>query len=732
MNLEVLSKVAKLTSFSEQTIVNVMTMIEEGATIPFIARYRKERTNNLNEEQLREITTVYDYQNRLDERKKEVISIIEQRGKMTDELLKQINKAKTLNEVEELYLPFKEKRKTRATIAITKGLEPFADFIESFPLDDYLEEAKKYLTEEVLTIDDAVNGASDIIAERISDNYIYRDIVRRYVYQEGFFVTSLKKDAVDEKKVFENYYDYREPVKNIANHRVLAINRGEKNDILKVKIEFDTNNIINFLINKIITNWTSSVKNLYKIIVEDSCNRLIFPSIEREIRNDLTERAQDESIKLFSENLSQLLLTPPLKNNTILGVDPAFRTGCKLAVVNGNGDFIFNDVIYPHEARKGAEPNPKLLARAKEKILDLIKKYNITLIAIGNGTASRETEELIANIIKENKLDTKYIIVSEAGASVYSASAIAKDEFPNLNVEERSAISIARRVLDPLAELIKIEPRSIGVGQYQHDVNQTKLTESLHFTVTKTVNNVGVNLNSASTQLLSYVSGLNKRTANNIIEYRRSIGQFSNRSELKNVKGIGEKSYEQCVGFIKILESDNPLDKTFIHPDDYKNVELLLSKLNLTKQDIGTNRLLEVFASHDVLKIAKEIGIGEYTAADIIEELKRPLRDIRDEFPNPQLRSDVLHIEDLKIGMKVQGTVRSIVDFGVFVDIGLKNDGMIHKSKLTRSGYVRHPLDFVSIGDIVDVYIIDVNIEKQRVGLSLFEIDSTNISSFNR
>ena len=732
MNLEILSKVAKLTKVNENIITNVITMIEEGATIPFIARYRKERTNNLDEEQLREITTVYDYQNRLFERKKEVISIIEERGKMTDELYKQIVKAKTLNEVEELYLPFKEKRKTRATIAIAKGLEPYADYLETFPKDDYLEEAKKYLNEEVTSIEEALQGASDIIAERISDNYIYRDIVRRYIYQEGLIITSIKKDAVDEKKVFENYYDYKEPVKFIANHRVLAINRGEKNNILRVKIDFDTNNIINFLINKIITDWTSPVKNVFKTIVEDACIRLIFPSIEREIRNDLTEKAQDESIKLFSENLSQLLLTPPLKNLTVLGVDPAFRTGCKLAVVNGNGDFIFNDVIFPHEARKGDKPNPRLVKEAKDKILDIINKYNVELIAIGNGTASRETEEFIASIIKENKLNVKYIIVSEAGASVYSASTIAKEEFPDLNVEERSAISIARRVIDPLSELIKIEPKSIGVGQYQHDVNQTKLSESLQFTVTKIVNNVGVNLNSASPQLLAYVSGLNKRTAANIIEYRKEIGNFNNRNQLKKVKGIGEKTYEQAVGFIKILDSDNMLDKTFIHPDDYKKVELLLSKLNLTKDDIGSERLLEVFANNDVERIAKEIGFGEYSALDIIEELKRPLRDIRDEYPTPQLRSDVLHIEDLKVGMKVQGTVRSIVDFGVFVDIGLKNDGMIHKSKLTKSGYVRHPLDFVSIGDIVDVYIVDVNIEKQRVGLSLFEINATNIGSFNR
>ncbi len=542
MNLEILSKVAKLTKVNENIITNVITMIEEGATIPFIARYRKERTNNLDEEQLREITTVYDYQNRLFERKKEVISIIEERGKMTDEFYKQIVKAKTLNEVEELYLPFKEKRKTRATIAIAKGLEPYADYLETFPKDDYLEEAKKYLNEEVTSIEEALQGASDIIAERISDNYIYRDIVRRYIYQEGLIITSIKKDAVDEKKVFENYYDYKEPVKFIANHRVLAINRGEKNNILRVKIDFDTNNIINFLINKIITDWTSPVKNVFKTIAEDACIRLIFPSIEREIRNDLTEKAQDESIKLFSENLSQLLLTPPLKNLTVLGVDPAFRTGCKLAVVNGNGDFIFNDVIFPHEARKGDKPNPRLVKEAKDKILDIINKYNVELIAIGNGTASRETEEFIASIIKENKLNVKYIIVSEAGASVYSASTIAKEEFPDLNVEERSAISIARRVIDPLSELIKIEPKSIGVGQYQHDVNQTKLSESLQFTVTKIVNNVGVNLNSASPQLLAYVSGLNKRTAANIIEYRKEIGNFNNRNQLKKVKGIGEKN----------------------------------------------------------------------------------------------------------------------------------------------------------------------------------------------
>jgi uncharacterized protein len=730
MNLEILGKVAEITNIKEETVKVVMQLIEEGATIPFIARYRKEKTNNLNEEQLREITLNYEYQDKLLTRKNEVINNIKEKGKLTPELESAILKAETLNVVEELYLPYKEKRKTRATIAIAKGLEPLADYLMKFLVEDYREEAKKYITEEVKTVEEALQGASDIIAERISDDHVYRDILRTFLYKEGFITTSLKKDAKDEKKVYENYYNYREPLKYIANHRVLAINRGEDSEILKVKIEAEHDNIVNYLINRIVRNWMSPVKVIMKEIVKDAYERLLFPSIEREIRNDLTEKAQDDSIKLFSENLAQLLLTPPFKNKTLLGVDPAFRTGCKVAVVNGNGDFVYNDVIYPHEKYIGEHVHDNRIAASKKKVIDIIKKYNVELIAIGNGTASRETEEFIASLIKENNLDTKYIIVSEAGASVYSASPLAKEEFPSLQVEERSAISIARRVLDPLAELIKIEPRSIGVGQYQHDVNQSKLSESLDFTVLKVVNSVGVNLNSASSQLLSYVSGLNKKNAQQIIEYRKENGKIKSRAELKKVKGIGPKTYEQAIGFLKILDSANPLDKTFIHPDDYDKVKELLSKLDLTLEDIGSDRLIDKFASTDVLKLAKEVGIGEFSAKDIIEELQRPLRDIRDEYPTPTLKSDILHIEDLRVGMKVQGTVRSIVDFGVFVDIGLKNDGMIHKSKLSKSR-VRHPLDVVSIGDIVDVYIIDVNLEKGRVALSMFNDDASTVIAFN-
>lgn len=720
MNLDVLSKVSLSTNIPESYVKTVLLMIEEGSTIPFIARYRKEKTNNLDEDQLRNIVLSYEFEHKLFTRKEEVLKNIEDKGKLTEELAKKIQLSETISEVEDLYLPYKEKKKTRASTAIANGLEPLANEILLFAKTSIEDLAKKYINDIIASTEQAIQGAQDIIAERISDNAEYRKMIRESILAYGMIETSIKKDAKDEKKVYENYYNYHELLRNIVNHRILAINRGENEDILKVKITNDEAYIIRTLQKATIKSYLSPSKIVIEQAIEDSYKRLLFPSLEREIRTLLTSRAEEAAIELFSVNLEQLLLTPPLKNTTILGLDPAFRTGCKLSVINGNGDFICKTVIYPHEKYIGESASPRRIQEAKETVLHLIKEHSIQLIAIGNGTASRESEEFISQLIKEYNLPCKYIIVSEAGASVYSASEQAKKEFPDLQVEERSAISIARRVIDPLAELIKIDPKSIGVGQYQHDVNQTKLNSSLDFTISKVVNSVGVNINSASTALLSYVSGLSKKNAENIVNYRIDNGTISSRNEVKKVKGIGPKSYEQAIGFLKILDSKNPLDKTFIHPDNYEIVTKLLTTLQLDKTMIGSQKFIDCLEHVQIEQLAANLGIGIFTMEDIIKELTKPLRDIRDEYPSPILRSDILHMEDLTIGMKLQGTIRSIVDFGVFVDIGLKNDGLIHKSKLSKTK-ISHPLDVVSIGDIVTVYVCDISKEKNRVGLSLFQ-----------
>lgn len=726
MNQNVLNIVSEKTGVQEKYIKVVLEMVEEGSTIPFMARYRKEKTNNLDEEQLRVLLQVYTYEDKLDTRKQEVIANIDAKGKLTPELKKAIEDATTLSEVEDLYLPYKEKKKTRASIAIAKGLEPLADFLLTFSDISPMVEAEKYLTEEVETIEDALQGAKDIIAERISDDINHRNTVRNFIEYFGMIATSIKKDAVDEKKVYEIYYDHKETVKNIPNHRVLAIDRGENQKILKVSILNSDEDCIKTITKKVVPEKldNDNAKESSRLVseaIQDSYTRLLFPSIERETRNNLTERAQASAIDVFALNLEQLLLTPPLKGKMMLGVDPAFRTGCKLAVLNQNGDFIFKDVIYPHEKFVGEKVNPMRKKEAAEKVARVCKQYNIELIAIGNGTASRETEEFIANTIKDYSLNCQFIIVSEAGASVYSASELAKKEYPDLVVEERSAISIARRVIDPLAEFIKIDPKSIGVGQYQHDVNQTKLGESLDFIISKVVNSVGVNINTATAPLLSYVSGLSKKTAENIVSYRQENGKIKSRDEVKKIKGIGPKSYEQAIGFLKILDSENPLDKTFIHPENYDKVMNLLADLKLNINDLGSEEFSERLESVNE-KLAEKYDLGAFSFNDIIAELSKPLRDIRDDYPTPILKSDILHIEDLRIGMKLQGIVRNISDFGVFVDIGLKNDGMIHRSKLSRTR-ISHPSEVLSINDIIDVYIIDVNLEKKRVGLSLFNIN---------
>ena len=719
MNLEIISIVSEKTGIKEEYVKVVLSLFEEGCTIPFIARYRKEKTNNLDEDQIRSIEKTYDTEDKLFNRKHEVINSIEEKGKLTEELKEAILNATTMKEVETLYLPFKEKKKTRASVAIAKGLEPLADWLLQFRNFPVEKEAEKYINEKVLSIEEAIQGAKDIIAERMSDDIRVRECLTRNMMNYGKITTLLKKDAVDEKKVFELYYNHNELIKFLPNHRILAMDRGENLDLLKVDIVIDEERVLT-TIYKIMRSFyfDNEASKVVKDALDDGFKRLLYPSIEREVRNALTTRAQEQAIEVFAVNLEQLLMTSPLKNRRILGVDPAYRTGCKLAVLSECGDFITKDVIYPNEKYKGEQHIEKRILDAKVKVAKIVKDYNIDLIAIGNGTASRETEEFIANVINEYKLNCEYVITSEAGASVYSASELAKKEYPDLAVEERSAISIGRRVLEPLAELIKIDPKSIGVGQYQHDVNQKKLDESLNYTVQKVVNNVGVNINSATVELLSYVSGLTKKTAENIVEYRKENGKISTREEVKKIKGIGPKSYEQAIGFLKILDSKNPLDKTFIHPDNYSKILSLLKDKGLDVNELGSESFNERINSLTEEDFAK-YDIGVYSYLDIKEELTRPLRDIRDDYPTPTLRKDVLHIEDLTIGMKLQGTIRSVVDFGAFVDIGLKNAGMIHKSKLSKSA-INHPLEIVNVGDIVDVYVIEVNLETGRVGLSFF------------
>ena len=719
MNLEIINIVSEKTGIKEEYVKVVLSLFEEGCTIPFIARYRKEKTNNLDEDQIRSIEKTYDTEDKLFNRKHEVINSIEEKGKLTEELRTAILNATVIKEVETLYLPFKEKKKTRASVAISKGLEPLADWLLQFRNYPVEKEAQKYLNDKVLTTEEAIQGAKDIIAERMSDDARVRECLTRNIMNYGKITTSLKKDAVDEKKVFELYYNHSEMIKFLPNHRILAMDRGENLELLKVDIVVDEEKVL-ATIYKIMRSFyfNNEASTVVKEALDDGFKRLLYPSIEREVRNALTTRAQEQAIDVFAINLEQLLMMPPLKNRRILGVDPAYRTGCKLAVLSECGDFITKDVIYPNEKYKGEQHIDKRILEAKVKVAKIVNDYKIDLIAIGNGTASRETEEFIANVIKEYKLNCEYVITSEAGASVYSASELAKKEYPDLAVEERSAISIGRRVLEPLAELIKIDPKSIGVGQYQHDVNQKKLDESLNYTVQKVVNNVGVNINSATVELLSYVSGLTKKTAENIVNYRKENGKISTREEVKKIKGIGPKSYEQAIGFLKILDSKNPLDKTFIHPDNYAKILTLLKDKGLDVNELGKdsfNERINLLTEEDFAKY----DIGVYSYLDIKEELTRPLRDIRDDYPTPTLRKDVLHIEDLTIGMKLQGTIRSVVDFGAFVDIGLKNAGMIHKSKLAKTS-INHPLEIVNVGDIVDVYVIEVNLETGRVGLSFF------------
>ncbi len=714
MNSMIIEEISKNLNISIKQVETVLKLLEEGNTIPFIARYRKEMTGALDEEIIRSINEVYEYQVNLLKRKEDVIRLIDEKNLLTEELKTSIMKCQKLVEVEDLYRPYKEKKKTKATEAIKNGLEPLAKMIMSFNIKTSLEEvAKKFINEQVKTTEDAITGAKYIIAEWISDNASYRKEIRRMVYRDGIIVSKLKKNAVDEKKTYEMYYDYNENVKSIKPHRVLALNRGEKEGILSVSIDINMDIIEAYLSKKVIKDETNQLASVVKEAIKDSIKRLIYPSIEREIRSDLKETGEEVAIDNFSKNVEKLLLTPPIKEKVVLGFDPAFRTGCKLAVLDKTGKPLEIAVIYP------TEPHNKI-EESKQKVLELIDKYQIDIIAIGNGTASRESEAFIADVIKESKRKVEYIIVSEAGASVYSASKLAIEEFPDLTVEKRSAISIGRRLQDSLSELVKIDPKSIGVGLYQHDVTPKKLDESLDFVVTKAVNQVGVNINTASWSLLKYVSGMNKKAIDSIIEYRNKYGKIVSRDELSKVKGITPKVFEQSIGFMRIIDGTNPLDKTSIHPEKYQEVEKLLEKLNLTKEDIGTEKLKKVL--DDINQESLDIDIDKYTLEDIIAALKTPNRDPRDSMPKPLLKSDVLNIEDLHVGDKLQGTVRNVVDFGVFIDIGLHNDGLAHISKLTKN-YIKHPSEILAVGDIVDCYVIDIKKDVEKVSLSLIKND---------
>ncbi len=716
MNELIISEISKNLAISKKQVEVVLTLLSEGNTIPFIARYRKEATGALDEEVIRKINEVYEYQENLLKRKEDVIRLIDEKGLLTEELKTSILSCEKLVEVEDLYRPYKEKKKTKATEAIKNGLEPLAKKMMSFPSTGSLENlAAPYLKDAVKTTEEAITGAGYIIAEWISDNAFYRKYIRNFIYKNGTLVSKLKKKAEekDESKTYEMYYDYQEVIKYAKPHRIMAINRGEKEGVLSVSIDYDIDRIIEFLEKRLIKNKDSFVVDVVKSSIVDSLKRLILPSVEREIRSGLKEVAEEVSIKNFATNVEKLLLTPPMKEKVVLGFDPAFRTGCKLAVLDKTGKPLEIAVIYP------TEPHNKI-EESKKKVLELIDKYQIDIIAIGNGTASRESEAFIASVIKEAKKEVEYIIVSEAGASVYSASKLAIEEFPDLTVEKRSAISIGRRLQDSLSELVKIDPKSIGVGLYQHDVTAKKLDESLNFVVEKCVNSVGVNINTASSSLLSYVSGLTKRAIDALLTFRNDNGKFKKREEIKKLKGITPKIYEQAIGFIRIVDGENELDKTSIHPESYEATIKLLTSLGLNTKDIGSEDLKEKMKNLDITKTSEELEIDQYTLEDIVKALISPERDPRDEMPKPILKSDVLHIEDLHIGDKLQGTVRNVVDFGLFIDIGLHNDGLAHISKLSKD-FIKHPSDLFSVGDIVDCYVDDISVEKEKVSLSLLE-----------
>ena len=708
VNDEIIKQISNDLNLNINNVSNVLSLLEKGNTIPFIARYRKELTGNMDEDNIKKINDVYIYQINLLKRKEDVIRLIEEKGLLTDDIKNKILSCNKLVDIEDIYFPYKERKKTKATEAIANGLEGLAKMILSFPTSGNLYDMVNNYKCKLSSYEDKLSGAGFIIAEYISLNGYYRKYIRNYLYKNSTITSSKKKNSIDDELVYEMYYSYSESVSKIKPHRILALNRGEKENVLNVNIDNLNEDIISYLNDKIIKNKSSFVCSFVKECIQDSYKRLIFPSIEREIRSNLTDKASSIAIDNFSNNLRNLLMTPSMKEINVLGFDPAFRTGCKLAVLDKTGKLLDIGVIYPHE--------PKCLYEESKKILlDLINKYNIDVIAIGNGTASRESEAFVVDTLKSSNSNCKYIIVNEAGASVYSASSIAKEEFPTLDVSERSAISIGRRLQDPLSELVKIDPKSIGVGLYQHDVKQKELNEALNYTVSSVVNSVGVNANTCSYSILSYVSGLNKKSITSFLEQRDKIGKFNNRTDIKKIKGISDKTYEQAIGFIRINDGDNPLDKTNIHPESYDIVYKLLDKLGLNILDIGSdsfNNTLDNIVFDDIDFVDK------YTLIDIINNLKKPLLDPRDELIKPILRSDILKLEDLCIGMKLQGTVRNVIDFGCFVDIGLKNDALIHISNMSDS-YIKHPSDIVNVGDIIDCYVLDVNKNKNKVSLTL-------------
>lgn len=714
MNTTIIKEVATELNIKEKQVETVLALLEEGNTIPFIARYRKEATGVLDEEIIKKINEIYEYQVNLFERKEDVIRLIDEKGLLTDSLKEQILSASKLVEVEDLYRPFKEKKRTKATDALEAGLEGLAKIIMSQPLTGDIELiASKYINDKVKNIEDAITGAKYIIAEWVSDNASYRRFIRNYMYHNGVLKTKVKKDAIDEKKTYEMYYDFEEPIKYAKPYRVLAMNRGEKEKILTVAVEVNDEDIITNLESRIIKNETSFVVPLIKEAISDSYKRLIKPSVVREIRSELNEKSEDNAIENFSNNLERLLMQPPMKDKMVLALDPAYRTGCKLAVIDYTGKKLKVAVIFPHPPQSKYE-------ESKDTLKELIEEYNIDLIAIGNGTASRESEALVAEVIKEVPKKIEYAIVNEAGASVYSASDLAILEFPDLDVSERSAISIGRRLQDPLSELVKIDPKSIGVGLYQHDVQPKKLSDSLDFVVSKVVNAVGVNINTASSSLLKYVSGLNKRNIDKILDYRDKNGKIKSRELLLKDKVLTDKTYEQAIGFLRIIDGENILDATDIHPESYLKTNHLLELLDLDYSKIGSTELMEKLDGINVDEYSIKLGTDKYTLEDIIQSLKKPNRDPRDMIEKPLLRSDILKLEDLEIGMKLEGVVRNVAPFGVFIDIGLDNDALAHISRLTEK-FIKHPMEVLSVGDIVECYVYEINKDKKQVSLSLIK-----------
>lgn len=716
MNTDIIKQISIDLGITIKQVEVTLKLLEEGNTIPFIARYRKEATGALDEEKIKAIEEVYSYQVNLLKRKEDVIRLIDEKGLLTDELKTDIMNATKLVEVEDLYRPFKEKKKTKATEAIKNGLEGLAKEIMAFPTTGNIENiAKKYLNENVKTIEDAVQGAKYIIAENISDNAKYRKIIRDNTYNYGTIKSKLKKNAKDENKTYDMYYDYEEKVKYIKPHRILALNRGENEGVLSVSIEYEKERVLSFLEKRIIRNDKSFVVDIVKDAIEDSYKRLIEPSIEREIRSDLTAIGEEAAIDNFGKNLESLLLTPPMKERVVLAFDPGYVNGCKLAVIDKTGKYLDSTVIKPFIKSNNQD---RIIEQSKIIVKTLIEKYNVDIISIGNGTASRESEKFVADMIKEYNLNCKYVIVSEAGASIYSASKIAIEEFPDLAVEKRSAVSIGRRLQDPLAELVKIPPDGIGVGLYQHDVSQKKLSENLDFVVSKAVNSVGVNVNTASPSLLKYVSGITKKNIEKIIDYRNKKGRINSRREIEKL--LSDKVYEQAVGFLRITEGENILDSTGIHPESYDIVSNLLKSLNMNMSDIGTKELIEKLDTINLEEYKDKLNTDIYTLEDVVNSLKRPNRDPRDEMPQPILKSDILELKDLSVGMKLQGTVRNVVDFGAFIDIGLHEDGLVHISKITDK-YIKHPNEILSVGDIVDCYVDEIKLDKNKVSLSLIE-----------